>query len=185
MLQIPYSTVIPYPFPVILEQYFDLEHIAHVHPQTLGECVLVERSADRIVYDQYWPADRKGRRATSRVEQRWQLPGDIWFEFVAGKHKGTKVHSRLTPHAEGTEVNEVYYIPKVPNWRLFRWMIAPFVYRQVNRIWGEDLAAGVCVGGWPGVPEQTGRVVPSDGVKHSGGRVNIESDRSNDLLPVR
>lgn len=157
MLQIHYHKIIPYPFAVILDQYFDLEHIAHVHPQTLGECVLVENTGGRIVYDHIWPADRKGRRATSRVEQRYRPPGEIEFEFIAGKHKGTRVHSCLRPHADGTEVNETYFIPRVPNWRIFRWIIAPMVYRQVNRIWEEDLRAGVCIGGWPGVPDRCHR----------------------------
>src|SRR5258708_5600943 len=106
MLHIACVKIVPYPLPVVLDQYFDFEHIAHVHPTTLGEYRLVEKSADRIVYDQLWPADRRGRRATSRVEQRYRLPGEIWFEFVEGKHKGTKVYSQLQPHADGTEVTE-------------------------------------------------------------------------------
>lgn len=156
MLEIPYRVIIPYPFQVVLEQYFDLEHISHVHPTTLGDCTLVERSVERIVYDQIWPADGRGRRATSRVVQTYTPPGDIWFEFIAGKHKGTKVHSRLASHQDGTEVNETYYVPWVPNWGILRWLIAPLVYRQVDRIWKEDLDVGVCIGGWPGVPGMKG-----------------------------
>jgi len=152
MLEIPYVKVVPYPFQVVLEQYFDFEHIAHVHPQTLGEYVLVENSGRRIVYDQLWPADRNGRRATSRVVQTYQPPGDIQFEFVAGKHCGTKVVSRLRPHADGTEVVETYCVPWLPNWELVRRLVAPYVHRQVDRVWDEDLRVGVCIGGWPGVP---------------------------------
>lgn len=162
MLQIPYVKIIPYPFAVVLEQYFDFEHIAYVHPITLGEYVLVENSASRIVYDQLWPADRKGRRATSRVIQTYQPPGDICFEFVAGKHKGTKVLSQLRPHPDGTEVSETYFVPGLPNWNFLRRLIAPAVYRQVDRIWDEDLRVGVCIGGWPGTPGLPSRVDAED-----------------------
>lgn len=158
MLEIPYRTVIPYPFQVVLEQYFDYEHIAHVHPTTLGEYMLVENAGNRIVYDQRWPADRWGRRATSRVVQTYEPPGDIRFDFIAGKHRGTKVLSRLVPHGDGTEVSEQYFIPWLPNWAILRRLIAPMVYRQIERIWREDLDVGVCIGGWPGVPQAASRV---------------------------
>ncbi len=158
MLQIPYVKTIPYPFAVVLDQYFDFEHIAHVHPTTLGEYILVENAGRRIVYDQHWPADRKGRRATSRVVQMYQPPSDISFEFVAGKHKGTKVFSQLRPHADGTLVSETYHLPWLPNWGWLRRLIAPAVIKQVERIWDEDLAVGVCIGGWPGTPGLPARV---------------------------
>jgi len=152
MLSIPYVKVIPFPFSVVLDQYFDYEHIAHVHPTTLGEYRLVENAGHRIVYDQLWPTNRRGQRATSRVVQTYQPPGDIHFEFVSGKHTGVKVHSQLQAHADGTEVTETYSLPWLPNWGILRRLIAPSVFRQVERIWDEDLRVGVCIGGWPGVP---------------------------------
>jgi nitrite reductase/ring-hydroxylating ferredoxin subunit len=152
MLHISYVKIIPYPFEVILDQYFDYEHVAHVHPRTLGEYMLVENRGNEVVYDQRWPADRRGQRAVSRVTQTYRPPGDIWFEFTAGKHRGTKVHTQLKPHTQGTEVAETYQIPGLPNWRLLSWLIGPFVMRQVERIWDEDLRVGVCIGGWPGIP---------------------------------
>ena len=158
MLRILYVKVVPFPVTVILEQYFDLEHFAHVHPTTLGECTLVENSGHRIVYDQLWPADRRGRRATDCVVQTYQPPGDIRFEFVSGKHKGVCVDSRLRAHPDGTEVTETYSLPRLPDWGILRRLIAPWVYRQVNRIWEEDLSVGVCIGGWPGVPSSPSRV---------------------------
>ena len=154
MLQIAYAKVIPYPFRVVLEQYFDYEHIAHVHPTTLGKYELVENAGNRIVYDQHWPADRNGWRATSRVVQTYDPPGNIRFDFVAGKHRGTRVISQLRPHAEGTEVCETYFVPWLPDWGILRRLIAPLVHRQVERVWQEDLQVGVCIGGWPGVPKQ-------------------------------
>jgi nitrite reductase/ring-hydroxylating ferredoxin subunit len=152
MLKIPYTKIIPYPFPVVLDQYFDYEHIAHVHPTTLGEYRVVENAGTRIVYDQHWPAGRSGRRATSRVVQTYQAPGDIWFEFIAGRHRGTKVHSQLRPHPDGTEVSETYFLPWLPDWNWLRRLIAPSVVRVIDKVWNEDLNVGVCIGGWPGIP---------------------------------
>jgi nitrite reductase/ring-hydroxylating ferredoxin subunit len=158
VLHIPYATIVPYPFAVVLDQYFDFEHVAHVHPTTLGEYVMVENAGRRIVYDQLWPANRRGRRATSRVVQTYHPPGDVRFEFVSGKYKGTAVHSRLRAHPGGTEVTETYSLPRLPDWGLLRRLIAPLVRRQVNRVWAEDLGVGVCIGGWPGVPGAPSRV---------------------------
>jgi nitrite reductase/ring-hydroxylating ferredoxin subunit len=158
VLQIPYVKFIPYPFEVVLDQYFDYEHIAHVHPCTLGEYVLVEKRGNVAVYDQHWPADRRGRRAVSRVVQTYQPPGDIWFEFESGKHLGTRVHSELKPHPKGTEVQETYHLPRLPNWGWLRWIIRPAVIRMVDRVWDEDLRAGVCIGGWPGIPDRPHKV---------------------------
>lgn len=152
MLTIPYTKIIPYPFEVVLDQYFDYEHIAHVHPRTLGEYRPVQHQGEGLLYDQYWPPDWFGQRAVSRVAQTFHPPGDIWFEFLAGKHRGTKVHSQLTPHASGTEVTETYFVPGLPNWGFLRLLMRPIVIRQVDRIWDEDLRAGVCIGGWPGIP---------------------------------
>jgi nitrite reductase/ring-hydroxylating ferredoxin subunit len=158
VLHIPYVTIVPFPFAVVLDQYFDFEHIAHVHPTTLGEYVVVENAGHRIVYDQIWPAGRRGRRVTSRVVQTYNPPSDIRFEFVSGKHKGTKVHTQLCAHQDGTEVSETYILPWLPAWGLLRRLIAPVVHRQVNRVWEEDLRVGVCIGGWPGVPGVPSRV---------------------------
>lgn len=157
MLAIPYTKIIPYPFAVVLEQYFDFEHIAHVHPTTLGEYVLVENAGHRLVYDQYWPPDRMGRRATSRVVQTYEPPGDIAFEFIAGRHRGVRVQSQLRPHPNGTRVTEIYHLPWLPNWSILRRLLTPLVRRPVDRIWDEDLRVGVCIGGWPGVPDQPPR----------------------------
>jgi nitrite reductase/ring-hydroxylating ferredoxin subunit len=91
------------------------------------------------------------------VEQTYQPPGDIWFEFVAGRHRAVKVHSQLRPHDGGTEVTETYYLPWLPNWGVLRRLIGPLVSRQVDKVWDEDLQVGVCIGGWPGVPDQPAR----------------------------
>jgi hypothetical protein len=49
MPTVPHGKVIPYPFDTVLSQHFDYEHIAHVHPGTLGECRVVHAQGHRIV----------------------------------------------------------------------------------------------------------------------------------------
>ena len=152
MLEITYVKLIPYSFDIVLAQYYDYEHIAHVHPETLGEYRLVESTEDGVVYEQHWPADWRGQRAVSRVKQTFQAPDTTWFEFTAGKHRGTKVRSQLRAEGDSTEVTETYFIPGLPNWTILRRLLRPFVIQQVDRVWHEDLSVGVCIGGWPGVP---------------------------------
>jgi nitrite reductase/ring-hydroxylating ferredoxin subunit len=55
-------------------------------------------------------------------------------------------------------VVETYSLPWLPNWGLLRRLVAPFVHRQVDKVWEEDLRVGVCIGGWPGVPKEPSRV---------------------------
>lgn len=154
MLHVTYAKVIPYPFAVVLDQYFDWEHIAHVHPNTLGEYVVVENRGAELTYDQIWPADRRGRRARSRVVQRYRPPGEITFTFVDGRHRGIVVRSSLEPDPAGTRVVETYGIPGLPDWPILRRLALPWVRGPVDRVWDEDLAVGVCIGGWPGIPER-------------------------------
>jgi hypothetical protein len=68
MLDVRYQKLIPYPFEVVLGQYYDYEHIRFVHPETLGEYRLVERDGSSVVYEQVWPR-RLGRRPRSLVRQ--------------------------------------------------------------------------------------------------------------------
>jgi hypothetical protein len=152
MLDVFYSKVIPYPFEVVLSQYFDYEHVKFVHPDSLGEFHLVETRGNVILYEQLWPR-RWLRRRRSLVRQEFFPPGEIHFEFLGGLYKGVQVHSLLKPHPEGTLVEETYSMP-LPNWGWLKNWVAPSVVRQVERIWDEDLRVQVCHGGWPGVPRQ-------------------------------
>ena len=153
MLEINYQKLIPYPFDVVLSQYFDYEHIVHVHPRSLGEYVLVENRGREIVYDQIWPADRRGRRATSRVVQTWLPPDRMTFEFVAGHYRGTRVTTRLEARGVATLVDETYIIPRLPGWNWLARLVRPWVLKKVEQVWEEDLRVAVCIDGWPGVPE--------------------------------
>ncbi|MBI3407099.1 MAG: hypothetical protein HY040_01920 [Planctomycetes bacterium] len=150
MLEIIYVKVLPFPVDVILSQYYDYEHVAHVHPTTLGEFHLVSVHGNVAVYEQHWPR-RWFLRARSLVRQEFTPPNEIWFHFIRGRHKGVKVHTRLHADSQGTRVEERYLLP-YPNWNWLRRIVKKWVDHNVERIWEEDLSVGICRGGWPGVP---------------------------------
>jgi nitrite reductase/ring-hydroxylating ferredoxin subunit len=163
MLEIAYTKIIPYPLDVTLSQYFDYEHIAHVHPTTLGEYRLVGRDGRVTIFDQVWPAGWLGRRASSRVRHRFEPPASMTFEFIAGRYRGVLVRTALEAHGEGTLVREAYAIPLLPSWRWLSAIVRPPVMRLVERIWKEDLDVQVCIGGWPGVPGASAARTPPGG----------------------
>jgi hypothetical protein len=150
MLAVTCSKTIPYPFQVVLAQYFDYEHVKFVHPRTLGEYHLVETRGNVIVYEQLWPR-RFLMRRRSLVRQTFQPPNEIWFDFLQGRYKGVRVHSVLHEHAASTCVEETYYV-NVPDWAWLRAWLARSIVRKVDQIWDEDLCVKVCRGGWPGIP---------------------------------
>jgi 3-phenylpropionate/trans-cinnamate dioxygenase ferredoxin subunit len=157
-LEVRYRKFVPYSLPVVLSQYWDYEHIEHVHPDTLGRYRLLESEGDRAVYEQIWPdgaLQRLGLRgaATSIVEQTFRPPREIHFDFVAGRNRGVYVVTRLEEAPGGTLVDETYRIPYLPNWRLLAILALPSIRKRVDHIWDEDTDVEVCHGGWPGVPE--------------------------------
>jgi len=163
MLSVTYRKTIPYPPDVVLAQYWDYEHITHVHPETLGEYRVLEAFAEGVVYEQLWPADRRARRARSVVRQTAVSPSEIEFEFVEGRHRGVRLHTRLEAAGGGTRIEETYHL-HLPNWAWLRPLVLAAMRPTIERVWDEDLAVGVCIGGWPGVP---GGGVPPAG-EHAG-----------------
>ena len=157
-MKIRYVKIIPYNFYIVLSQYFDYEHIKHVHPETLGEYRVIKNDGNVIEYEQIWPG-KYWRRRCSLVRQTYEPPGDIRFEFIKGLYKGIVVSTHLSPCDEGTRIDEQYEIPMLPDWGWLRALIRPSVLSTVERIWDEDLQVGVCYDGWPGIPGAT----PSEG----------------------
>ena len=151
MLEIEYSKTIPFPFDVVLSQYFDYEHIRHVHPHTLGEYRLLESAGNVLVYEQIWPPNRLGIRRTSRVQQTFFPPDRTEFVFLEGVNRGVQVASLLIDRGGSTLLKEKYILP-YPNWAWLKFFIRPLMMRVIERIWKEDLDVEVCIGGVPGVP---------------------------------
>lgn len=175
MLRVNYRKLVPYPFEVVLSQYYDYEHIEQVHPETLGRYVLVEQDGDRVVYDQIWPR-RFGRRPTSRVEQTFSPPNEIWFRFLAGLHRGIEVRTVLEASPDGksgggTLVDETYLLPWLPDWPWLRRLALPAIRKRVDEVWDEDLEVEVCHGGWPGLPPSY--VPMGSAAAGSGDRISV------------
>ena len=152
MLAVTHAKIIPYPFDVVLSQYFDYEHVKHVHPDTLGEYHLVEARGNVIVYEQLWPR-RFCHRRRSLVKQEFFPPAEVRFDFLRGLYQGVHVRSLLFEDPEGTRVEETYFL-KLPDWAWLRAWVRRSIVRKVDLIWEEDLRVKVCHGGWPGVPRQ-------------------------------
>jgi len=96
MLAVTHSTLIPYPFDVVLSQYFDFEHVQFVHPETLGEYHLVETRGNVIVYEQLWPRRFLIRRR-SLVRQEFLPPNQVRFEFLRGLYRGVRGEAEHHP----------------------------------------------------------------------------------------
>ena len=157
MIEINYQKVVPYPFEVVLGQYFDYEHIKFVHPKSLGEYRVIENIGNTIVYEHVWPKKVWRKQRKSRVEHQFLPPNEMWFDFVDGYLKGVRTHTFIHEHVEGSLIDETFFMPGVPNWSWLRPVVKPIVMKTVNRIWEEDLKVEVCHGGWPGVPGPNGR----------------------------
>lgn len=149
-LKVEYSKSIPFPFDIVLSQYFDYEHIEHVHADSLGEYKLISVDGNVIEYEQIWP----GRiwRKRSIIRHTFYPPDEMTFEFTRGAHKGTVVRTKLEEAGDSTLVHETYEIPGLPNWEWIRKCVRPGVLSYVEKVWKEDLDVGVCYNGWPGIP---------------------------------
>jgi nitrite reductase/ring-hydroxylating ferredoxin subunit len=159
MLRVSYVKDVPCTLYETLSQYYDSEHIATVHPGSLGrvEMISSEDEGSRIVYEHVWP-DGKRR---SRVVQRYVPPSSMTFDFIEGRYRGVRVETRLeSVGPTTTRIHESYFLPGLPGWRWLAALIRPFVLRPVERIWKEDLDVGVCIDGWPGLPAAARAQVP-------------------------
>lgn len=156
MTQVHYRRRLPFPPARLVGQYFDLEHIAHVHPRSLGEARLVSTAGSRVVWDLLSPRFL-GFRLRHRVLQELVAPDRIEAEVLGGLLRGARVSTDLVADGDGTLVVERYRVPLVPGWRwLARWF-EPWFHRWLDAVWEEDLRVHMCHGGWPGVPPKTQR----------------------------
>ncbi len=148
MLHMTYQRDLPFPVDAVISQYFDMEHIEHVHPKTLGRCELVEVNGSCVRFRQHWPS----RRKTSLIDQQWCPPDQIKIRYVDGHYRGVELDTRFHAIPDGTRVIDTYRIPGLPNWGWVRTLARPWIYRTIDRIWSEDLGVGLPRGGWSGVP---------------------------------
>lgn len=155
MIEVAYRREIPYPQPVVLSQYFDLEHLEHVHPKSFGRARMVSKRGRVIVWDLEWPPICGHFRLRSRFEQEFVPPWGVRARIIGGALRGTESTVQLLRSALGTIVVEHYRVAMV-NCPGVRTLFQRAWVRRLDRIWNEDLAVKVCRGGWPGVPDAIG-----------------------------
>lgn len=159
MIEVEYRRVVPYSQPVVLSQYFDLEHLEHVHPKSFGRARMVSKYDRVIVWELQWRPVCWLWRFRSRFTQEYLPPWGVRALVVRGFLRGTESIVQLGGCVGGTLVVEYHRVAALPNWRWLRRWVRGALVRRLDRIWEEDLAVGVCRGGWPGVPESDASIV--------------------------
>jgi len=143
-----HSIRVPYAFGVVLGQFFDLEHLPHVHPRTLGRAVVRALGHREVVADLYTKL-APGVEVRSRFLLTFSPPDRIGIELASGPGRGVVYGARL--FADGAETRVVEEL-RVPG---FRGLVASFfrgrIRRAMRRVWDEDLRVRMCHGGWPGL----------------------------------
>lgn len=149
-MRITYKREIPYPTSRLLAQYFDLEHIAHVHPRSFGQARMVTQSGSIVVWELLSPL-YIGFRFRSLIAQEYIPPNQIRTRILKGRGRGAQVFTLFHPDVNSTTLEESYVLP-LPDWAWLRFIVSRWLYSRLDCIWDEDLRVGMCHGGWPGVP---------------------------------
>jgi hypothetical protein len=155
--RLTHSIRVPYPPRILVEQYFDFEHLPYVHPGTLGSAEVVEIGGRRVVADLRFPivGSLRGR---SRFRQEFVPPDRVEVEVVAGLGRGTRYAAEFVPSGEGTLVRETLLIPGFLGW-IAGLARAPILAR-IREVWREDLDVKMCRGGTPGI--EAAEIAPSE-----------------------
>ena len=151
MMIAKYQKTVPYPLWRVLSQFFDLEHIEHVHPRTFGRARLVSQHRGGVTWELESPRFL-GVRPRSLIVQEYLPPNLIEARVIRGFLVGTEYSGVLHESDGQTTVEETYRLP-LPDWGWLRFLVRARLIRTLDRIWEEDLRVGVCHGGWPGLPE--------------------------------
>ena len=155
MITVTYRKAVPYPRWRVLAQFFDLEHIEHVHPRTLGQARLLSLHRGGVTWELESPR-YLGMRARSTIVQDYLPPDRIEAHIIKGFLRGAEYAGLLHEDGGATTVEETYQLP-VPDWGWLGALVATRLVRTLDRIWEEDLRVGVCHGGWPGLPKSGSR----------------------------
>ncbi len=85
MINVQYRCEVPYSQAVVLSQYFDLEHMEHVHPCTFGcaRMVSTKPGADRATYSCIVPAQSRTLAHFSCLWAALRAPGNEFSDFTA------------------------------------------------------------------------------------------------------
>src|SRR5512147_1491349 len=143
---------IPYRPERVLAQYFDLEHVPHVHPRTLGESRLITCKHNAVLFEQRWPRwFGLGIRLRSTLELELVGPDALRVRVVRGLLRGSHLSVALEESDGMTLITETYETPlHMPAWlenRLRQWLV-----KKIDEVWEEDLRVDLPHAGWPGLP---------------------------------
>jgi hypothetical protein len=134
----------------VLSSYFDLEHIAYVHPSTFGEARVIAAHSNTVVWELVSPR-YLGVSLRHSIVQEYVPPDGVRARVTKGILRGTEVTARFQATDLGTLVEEVYELP-VPELPLVGPLLRRWLIRKADEIWEEDLKVDLPHGGWPGLP---------------------------------
>ncbi|MCI0483414.1 MAG: hypothetical protein L0Y78_02405 [candidate division NC10 bacterium] len=152
-MKIMYTKYVPYSPSDVLSAYFDLEHIAHVHPATFGKARVLGTKDNAVVWELESPR-YLGIAFRIVINQEYLPPDRIRARVTKGIFRGTEVLTLLQPRGTGTFIEETYAVP-LPDWPVLGSLARTWLCRKVDEIWDEDLAVGLPRGGWPGFPAES------------------------------
>jgi len=160
-MQVTSRRRIPYQPERVLAQYFDLEHVSHVHPRTLGESRLITCQDSAVLFEQRWPRRfALGVRLRSTLKLELVAPDTVRVRVVRGVLRGSQLSVALEESDGMTLITETYETPlDMPTWleaRLRQWLL-----KKIDQVWDEDLRVGLPYGGWPGIPPTSAPVAQS------------------------
>jgi hypothetical protein len=160
MIDVLFQREVPYPPERVLSQYFDLEHLEHVHPRTFGKARMCSQIGRTIVWELEWPPILGLKILRTTISQEYVPPFSIRSRFTKGVLRSTETVVDLTPTATGTMVEERHRVP-LPDWPgVSEWVRRTWL-KRLHQIWDEDLKVKVCFGGWPGVPDELSDKLPA------------------------
>ena len=110
MIEVRYQRNVPYPTARVLSQYFDLEHLEHVHPKTFGRARLLSQHGNSVVWELEWPSILGVAWFRSWFRQEHIPPFGIRSVIIKGLFRGTESEVRLTSSAQSTLVEELHRI---------------------------------------------------------------------------
>jgi hypothetical protein len=138
MIEVCYQGEVGYPAARVLSQYFDLEHIEHVHPRSFGRARLLSQHDYIDVWELEWPSILGAIRFEAPFDRSLYRPSVFALLFIKGLFRGTESEVRLTSTGDGTLVEELHRIA-LPDWWFLRSWICGSWSRRLDRIWSEDL----------------------------------------------
>jgi len=116
MIDVHYRRDVPYPPAQIVSEYFDLEHLEHVHPLSFGRARMLAQHGRTIVWELGWKRVYGFLRFRSTFTQEYLPPWGIRSVIQRGVLRRTETAVQLEESAVDTLVVEHHRVA-LPNWR--------------------------------------------------------------------